>query len=64
LILAGPLTEALRPWTNSGRKKLNSGILPVEHPNIEVLVDKGHRVRSFAYARKYFALANEKTKEL
>jgi hypothetical protein len=62
LIFAGRLTEALWPRSKSGRKKPNTGLLPVEHPNIVFLADKGHRVRSFA--RKHFALANENTKEL
>jgi hypothetical protein len=62
LIFEGWLTEALWPRTKSGRKKPNSGLLPVDHPQIVFLVDKGHRVRSFA--RKHFALANEKTKDL
>jgi hypothetical protein len=62
LILEGQLTEALWPRTKSGRKKPNSGLLPVDHPTIVFLADKGHRVRSFG--RKHFALANEKTKEL
>jgi hypothetical protein len=60
LIFAGRLTKG--PGQKSGRKKPNSGLLHVEHPNIVFLADKGHRMRSFA--RKPFALANEKTKEL
>jgi hypothetical protein len=62
LILAGRLTKALWPRLDSGWKKPKSGLLPVEHPNIVFLADLGHKVRSFA--RKHFALANEKTKEL
>jgi hypothetical protein len=63
LIFAGQLTEALWPRFDNGCKTPKSGVLPVEHPNILVfLEDKGHRVRSFA--RKHFALANEKTNEL
>jgi hypothetical protein len=62
LILAGQLTKALWPRTKSGRKKLNSGLLPVKHPTVAFLADKGHRVSSFT--RKHFKLANEKTKEL
>jgi hypothetical protein len=57
LIFADRLTEALWPRSKSGRKKPNSGLLPVEHSNIVFLADKGHMVRSFA--RKHFALANE-----
>jgi hypothetical protein len=62
LIFEGRLTEALWPRTKRGRKKPNSGLLPVDQPKIMFLADKGHRVRSFA--RKHFALANEKTKDL
>jgi hypothetical protein len=62
LIFEGRLTEALWTRTKSGRKKPNSGLLPVDHPQTVFLADKGHVVRSFA--RKHFALANEKTKEL
>jgi hypothetical protein len=61
--LVGWLTEALVwPRPNRGRKKPNSGLLPIEHPNIVFLAEKGHRVRSFT--RKHFTLLNEKTKEL
>jgi hypothetical protein len=45
----------------SGCKKPNSGLLPVDDPKIVFLADKGQRVRSFA--RNYFALANEKREE-
>jgi hypothetical protein len=62
LIFEGRLTEALLPRTKNGRKKRDSGLLPVDHTKIVFLADKGHMVRSFA--RKHFALANEKTKEL
>jgi hypothetical protein len=61
-MFAGQLSEALWPRTKSGRKKPDSGLLPVEHPNIVFLADQGHRVRNSA--RKHFALANEKMKEL
>jgi hypothetical protein len=63
LILAAKLTNAEWPRHKNDQKKLNNGgLLPVEHPKIEFLADKGHRVRSFA--RKHFTLANEKTKAL
>jgi hypothetical protein len=62
LIFEGRLTEALWPRTKSGHKKPNSGLLPVDHPKIVFLADKGHRIRNFS--RKHFALANEKTKDL
>ncbi len=62
MIFEGRLTEALWPRTKSGHKKPNSGLLPVDHPKIVFLADKGHRIRNFS--RKHFALANEKTKDL
>jgi hypothetical protein len=62
LIQAGQLADALWPRYASGQKKPDSGLLPVEHPKITFLADKGHRIRSFA--KKHFQLANEKTEEL
>jgi hypothetical protein len=38
-----------------GAKKPDNGKLPINHPSITFLPDKGHRVRG--YAKKYFALA-------
>jgi hypothetical protein len=36
-------------------EKPDNGQLPINHPKINFLADKGHRVRG--YAKKYFALA-------
>jgi hypothetical protein len=49
----------IQEWT----EKPNSRLLPVEHPAIKFLANKGHQVRSLA-RRKHFPLANEKTTSL
>jgi hypothetical protein len=46
------------PKYDSGRIKPDNGLLPIEHPTIIWLVDKGHRVRQFA--SKLFALCCQK----
>ena len=46
LILEKRMTEGEWPRNNSGRRKPDNGLLPVKHPAIKFLADKGHRVRS------------------
>ena len=36
------------PRDVSGKKKPDNGLLPIDHPTIIWLADKGHRVRQFA----------------
>jgi hypothetical protein len=46
------------PRMAAGRKKNDNGQLPLSHPKIEFLVDKNHRVRT--YAKYYFELSHTK----
>jgi hypothetical protein len=55
-VIAGTLDEV--PRYINGKKKPDNGVLPIEHPNIIWLADKGHRVRQFA--SKLFKLAGMK----
>ena len=61
LIEAGTLSEEDWPRYLNGGKKPDNGQLPINHPEISFLADKGHRVRG--YANKYFALAAAKKSE-
>jgi hypothetical protein len=46
------------PRNKNGTKKPDNGLLPIEHPSIIWLADKGHRVRQFA--TKLYKLAAKK----
>jgi hypothetical protein len=54
-IEAGLMTSEERLRYMHGEKKPDNSQLPINHPKITFLADKGHRVRG--YAKKYFALA-------
>jgi hypothetical protein len=54
-IEAGLMASEDRPRYKHGGKKPDNGRLPINHPPITFLADKGHRVRG--YAKKYFLLA-------
>jgi hypothetical protein len=55
-VKAGTLDEV--PRYKDGRKTPDNGCLPIEHPIIIWLAEKGHRVRQFA--NKVFKLAGKK----
>ena len=61
LIEGGKISEDEWPRYLNGAKKPDNGQLPINHPEICFLADKGHRVRG--YANKYFALAGAKKSE-
>jgi hypothetical protein len=46
-VLAGKRVEVPR-HKKDGKKKPDNGVLPIEHPSIIWLADKGHRVRQFS----------------
>jgi hypothetical protein len=55
LLAANRITEEECPRYANGKTKSDNGLLPIEHPVIELLTDKGHHVRG--YARVIFAEA-------
>jgi hypothetical protein len=44
-VIAGIIDECEVPRNKIGSKKPDSGVLPIEHPSIFWLADKGHRIR-------------------
>jgi hypothetical protein len=61
LLAANSISEDECPRYANGKKKPDNGLLPIEHPVIEFLDDKGHRVRG--YARVIFAEACKSKKD-